>query len=142
VIDPDLFAAAAHEVSARDRHYPASVASGKLTGDEATVDFQAWHVILTLLQTGHFESIAAGGIDGQTVIGWAQAQDAADLAVKRTAQALAAAEGGSDKAQLLDVRLQQLRAIAALVARRRALFESLNTQLRADAIGRRQQVAA
>lgn len=126
----DLAQAARLERDSRERNYPKSVASGTLTADEATIDFQAWHCIVHFLETGDFRSIDAGGIDERTVVGWAKAQAAADKAVASTAQALAAAQGDDAKVQRLTARLAQLRAIARAVTSQRGLIEAINRSFR------------
>jgi hypothetical protein len=146
-IDPALAAAAREEVALRERKYPALVASGKLSDDEATIDYQAWHVIARLMETGQYRSIYAGGIDGQTEVGWLLAEQAAERTVTVVERALdeaRAAQVGSDgaatevrdpvstdtKVAKLDQRLAQLRAILRIVARQRAQVEAINREFR------------
>jgi hypothetical protein len=127
-----LAQAARRELESREKNYPKSVASGKLTADEATIDFQAWHCICAWLETGQFRAIDAGGVDGLTVVGWALAEAAADKAVITTGDALkvAEAEGDEAKAQRLTQRGAALRLIARKVARQHALIASINLALR------------
>lgn len=131
--DAELVAAARFEVDQRERHYPGMVASKKLTADEATVDFQAWHCILGFLESGQFYSIDAGGVDGRTIVDWALAEAAANRAVTVTRDALAKAVGEEDeaKAQRLEARLEGLRLIARKVSRQHALIASINAEFRA-----------
>lgn len=134
----DLVAAARFELESRERNYPALVASGKLTADEATIDFQAWHCIAGFIATGRFQACDAGAVDGLTVVGWALAEAAADRAVANTAQAQAGAKGDDAKLQRLAGRLEALQLIAARVRRQHALVDSINRRFRED----RQQRAA
>lgn len=132
MIDPALYEVARAEVAAREKHYPAAVASAKMTADEATLDFQAWTLIAGWLATGRFESIAAGGIDGQTIVDWALAEAAAERAVAVTTDRLAEAqaEAKDDRADRLTLRIAQLRAIARMVTRQRAQVDAINRKFR------------
>lgn len=130
--DADLADVARGEVASREKHYPALVASAKMTPDEATVDFQAWHAIAGWLENDRFESIGAGGIDGLTIVDWALAEAAADRAVAVTTDQLTRADQGGDgrKAAALGGRLAALRAIARRVGAMRASIDSMNRTAR------------
>jgi hypothetical protein len=129
--DPDLVAAARFEIESRERHYPALIQSQKMTAEAATVDFQAWHCIAQLLETGTFTSIDAGGADGTTRVGWQECVKAADQACASTAQAIAAAKGDDAKVKRLTARLDALRAIARRVGRMARLVAGINEEFRA-----------
>lgn len=137
-----LAAAARREVASRAKHYPALVAAGKLTADDATIDYQAWHCILGFVESGQFHSIDGGGIDGRTLVGWPRAQAAADRAVAEVARAQADAAGNDAKAERLAARLAQLKLIADMVRRRHALIDSINRRLRADRLANGERRAA
>jgi hypothetical protein len=126
--DPDLVAAARFELQRREASYPALVASGKLSADEATIDFQAWHCILGWLESGRFECVNAGGIDGQTIVDWALAEDAAERALTKITAS--AEKATADKAPALWARRAALHAIAGKVRLRRQTIEVLNRQFR------------
>lgn len=131
--DGTLAAFARFELESRQRNYPRSVANGKLPADQATIDFQAWHVITVWLETGRFVSIDAGGVDHRTIIGWAACERAANQALKTTGEAQASALEAGDKAKAdrLEARLGGLRLIAAAVAAGRRQIDLLNQALRA-----------
>jgi hypothetical protein len=149
--DAELAAAAAAEVASRDKHYPARVASRKMTADEATLDFQCWHMIAHWLETGRFLSgnIAAADAradlsDIRVVVDWLLCEQAADRAVVSTSQALndAAESGDSAKADRLGVRLDALRQIARQVGQQRRTVEMLNRALRDRRDAQRKKEAA
>lgn len=90
---PDvLIETAQFERDRRAERYPALVQDGKLGEDEATLDWQCWHVIAAWFETGTFTPIYEGGADERTAVDWALAEDAAAKAlakVKAKASSLA-----------------------------------------------------
>lgn len=124
----DLAKAARFEVQLRADRYPLLVANSRMGEDEATVDYQAWHCIAVWLETGRFTSIDGGGIDGQTVISWARAEDAAVKGLAAVDRLIAKAS--EDKAASLHGRRWALAQIVRLVTAQRQLIETLNREFR------------
>jgi hypothetical protein len=126
----DLASAARSEADRRARKYPALVASEKLSADEATIDYQAWHAIAVWLETGQFRTIDQGGANGATIVGWPEAEAAADRALADvTRKALAATDDA--KRDRLNTRGAALRVIAGKVRLHRQLVESINAEFAA-----------
>lgn len=131
--DAELVKAAAFEVEVRERVYPKLVANGKLTADEATIDFQAWTLILDFVDTGQLRSIDTGGVNGRTVVDWVLCEAAAQRALDAlTADAEAAELAGEAKAARLWERRANVNLILGMVSRRRASVEHINRRIAAD----------
>jgi hypothetical protein len=135
--DVDLAKAARAEADSREKHYPALVASRKMTAEEATIDVQSWAAIAHWLETGRFlsgniEAPMPAGQDIRSVVDWLLCEQASDRAVVSTSQAqtTAAESGDQAKADRLGVRLDGLRLIARKVSQQRRTVESLNRALR------------
>jgi hypothetical protein len=145
-VNPALAEAAQHEIDLRARQYPLLVANSKLSADEATIDFQAWHVIRDYLGTGAYKPVDAGGVDGLTVVDWLLAEAAGDRAVATADAALgqARADPQQDDAKIArrSARVEQTKAIAGIVRRQRAAIESLNRQLQQRAAAGKAKEAA
>lgn len=116
--DQDLIDAAAFERDRRERKLPLLVRAGKLTAEEANLDYQAWHCIAEWLRAGQCSLI--GGWAGVAeppvaVLSWQRLEDAA-------AKALAALEVKVTKAELSSPGSVQPDALAALRARRTSVW--------------------
>jgi hypothetical protein len=131
--DPELVKAAAYEVDQRERHYPRLVKERRIGADEATIDFQAWSLILDFVDSGQLRPIEAGGIDGRTVVDWLLCEQVAQRSLEKlTADAEAAAAKGDAKADRLWHRRADVAAIARMVTLRRQSIETINKRLRAE----------
>lgn len=149
--DPDLVAAAAHEVAQRAAEYPKRVLSGKMTAQAAIVDYQAWTCIHAWLESGQFASIAAGGHDRVTIVSWPEAVAAVDAALAGTVakagskatRAMVATDPARAadlraRADALGVRACAIERIARLVRGRAQTIFYLNRQFHEWRISRKQ----
>jgi hypothetical protein len=109
--------------------------SGKLTEDEATHDFQAWHCIAEFMESGRspagwFDASAGADkrADCRLVVEWLLMEDAAIKAIATVRDALGLAEARADAAKVerLGARLAALQLIRRRVSQERAQVERLN----------------
>lgn len=131
MIDHELAAVARFEFDRRARKYPALVASGVKSAQDATVDFQAWAAIAAWLERGQLPTLDDGGIDRKTWIGWAECEAAAAEAVAATAKAINDPETAPEKRPRLHQRLAALDTIHRQLGQHRRAVDWLNREFRA-----------
>jgi hypothetical protein len=133
VTDPVLAAAARFERDRRCESAPQAIFDGRVTAEQAQVDYQAWCLIAQWLETGEFRIIEEGGADGATRIDWAVCEAAADKALKKIERKLAG-EGwfdGCPETATSQRRCALIR-IHRKVQLRRQSIDAINAEFRAN----------
>jgi len=116
------------EVERRRQTYPRLIADGKLDAELASVDFQAWQVILEWLESGRCSMIGgwAGELD-QTVMSWALCEERAlrglEAIEARIAREIAAPTPNDAKLEALRKRREGVWCIHHVMVQQRELAD-------------------
>jgi hypothetical protein len=139
--DRALLAAARFERDRRAASYPQRIFEGRISAEDAAVDYQCWVAIAEWFETERFFSFAGGAEpdrDDAPVISWPQLEDAAKKALHQVERKLAA-EGWLDGCPptATSERRNALVRIHRAIQLRGESIETINRELRAD-----QEIAA
>ena len=132
---PTLAEAARAERDRRAERYPQRSADGKISADDATIDYQCWVAIAEWLESGRFMGFYGGASPEESDapwIGWPQLDQAAAKALTSIDAKIErlAADPDQERVAALNLRRANLTAIHRKVQLRRQMVDSINHELR------------
>lgn len=135
---PALAAAARFERDRRGESYPAKIYEGRISAEDAAIDYQCWCALVEWLDSGNFRGFY-GGADPEGPkapwISWPELEAAAERALTSVGAMVSKQEaeivGNAEKLVELYVRRARLVVIHRKVQLRRQMIDSINVEVRA-----------